>query len=351
MIVRNEERCLARCLESVRGLVGRIIIMDTGSTDQTIAIAASYGAEVHRMEWPDSFASARNAALDKSDADWNLVLDADEWLVSGQDALGPRMLPPKSVAAPAFVGCVQITEAEAKEGEARRRSFIPRILPKGVRYQGKIHEQPIAALPHTLVPMHVGHDGYDAAQLQHKAGRNEQLLLDEIENSPSDAYLWYQLGRQYLMTGNTSEAANRLATSYNISNSDTPFRHGIIIYTILALRWAGRYDEALSLVDCEQDNWDDSPDFYFAIAELYLEWAGRNLEIAQDELLPVVEAAWLKCLQIGEKPLLNGSVEGSGSYRAADNLSNFYKVFGQTDKAAQYAQIASSTRQGAVAAL
>src|SRR3954468_3936428 len=74
MIVRNEARCLARCLDSVRPWVDRIIVLDTGSTDATRDIAAAAGAEVHQIAWPNSFALARNHALSLSNADWNLVI-------------------------------------------------------------------------------------------------------------------------------------------------------------------------------------------------------------------------------------------------------------------------------------
>jgi glycosyltransferase involved in cell wall biosynthesis len=348
MIVRNEERSLARCLASVRASVDRIIVMDTGSSDRTIEIAESFGAEVHRMAWPDDFAAARNAALARSDADWNLVLDADEWLESGADALGAATLPPCRISPPAFLGCLQI--ADAGEDEARRRSFIPRLLPRGVRYQGRIHEQPVTHLPLVSLPVMLLHDGYDAPQLAGKKGRNQGLLHKELEARPHDPYLWYQLGREFLVTGEQVQAADCLVTAYGLSTAETPFRHAIVIYTILALRKAERFEEALALVDAEQDNWETSPDFYFAVAELYLEWAGRNLEIAQDELLPVVEAAWLKCLQIGENPEIDGSVEGSGSFRAAANLANFYRILGIADQADHFDRTASAMRQLAMAA-
>lgn len=341
MIVRNEERSLARCIESARSSVDRIIIMDTGSQDRTVEIARGFGAEVHQMEWPNDFAAARNAALEKSDADWNLILDADEWLASGIEFFGPRHLPPLGRAQPSFVGRLRVADAGE---DAPTRNFIPRVLPRGVRYDGRIHEQPITTLPRATLPVLVLHDGYDEAQLHRKKGRNESLLVAELAARPDDVYLRYQLGRQYLLDGDDSTAAEYLVTAYNASTAGTPFRHGIVIYTILALRRSLRYDEALELVDAEYDNWESSPDFYFAVAELYLEWAKLNIESA-DQMLPVVEAAWLKCLKIGEQPSLDGSVEGSGSFRAAANLANYYKVMGEPERATQFADAAADMRK------
>ena len=68
LIVRNEARCIARCLESLRPHVDRMVVLDTGSTDDTPALAAAFGAEVHHLPWPDDFSAARNHVLDLADA-------------------------------------------------------------------------------------------------------------------------------------------------------------------------------------------------------------------------------------------------------------------------------------------
>src|ERR1039458_9817600 len=81
MMVRNEERNLPRCLDSVRGLVRESIVVDTGSTDATPRIAASYGAQVVPFDFTIvDFAAARNCALERARGRWILVLDADETL-------------------------------------------------------------------------------------------------------------------------------------------------------------------------------------------------------------------------------------------------------------------------------
>jgi len=78
MIVKNEEKNLGRCLASVKDLVDEMVIVDTGSTDGTLALAASYGAKVGHFTWNDDFSAARNESLRLCTGDWILVLDADE---------------------------------------------------------------------------------------------------------------------------------------------------------------------------------------------------------------------------------------------------------------------------------
>ena len=79
LIAKNEARCLARCLRSVVNTVHEIVVVDTGSTDATAAVARESGAKVFTFAWIDDFSAARNFALERTSTDWILVLDADEW--------------------------------------------------------------------------------------------------------------------------------------------------------------------------------------------------------------------------------------------------------------------------------
>ncbi|MBW1802379.1 MAG: glycosyltransferase family 2 protein [Deltaproteobacteria bacterium] len=84
MIVKDEEEYIGRCIESVQELVDEMVIVDTGSSDNTIKIASGLGASVYHAPWENDFSRSRNISLDKSRADWILVLDADE-VISGRD--------------------------------------------------------------------------------------------------------------------------------------------------------------------------------------------------------------------------------------------------------------------------
>jgi glycosyltransferase involved in cell wall biosynthesis len=340
VIARNEARCIARCLTSARPYVDAMIVLDTGSTDDTVAIAEACGATVHHFTWCDDFAAARNAALAHSDADWNLILDADDWLEGDASALADL---PAAPAPARFVGCVRIVN-RASADQPVTRKFIPRVLPRGVRYEGRIHEQPVSPLPMVLLPLMLRHDGFEEAQLARKAGRNEAILRAELENHPGDSYLWYQLGREHLVRGQPSDAADALWTAHRTSNQDTAYRHGIVVALAQALKRAERFEEALAFVNAEHVHWLRSPDFFFAVADLYLEWASRNPAIAMSELLPIVEGSWKRCLEIGEQPTLDGSTEGCGSHLAAQNLAMLYESLGIDDDALFYAEMAAGMR-------
>ncbi len=82
MIVKNEERVLARCLDSVADLMDEIVIVDTGSTDRTKEIAAKYTDQIYDFKWVDDFSAARNFAFSKARMDYIYSADADEVLDS-----------------------------------------------------------------------------------------------------------------------------------------------------------------------------------------------------------------------------------------------------------------------------
>ena len=84
MIVKNEEKYLAKCLQNIKPILNEIVIVDTGSSDRTKDLAIAYGANVYDFEWIDDFAAARNFSISKAKSDWIMVLDADE-VISPKD--------------------------------------------------------------------------------------------------------------------------------------------------------------------------------------------------------------------------------------------------------------------------
>lgn len=343
MIVRDEAQSIARALRSARPHVDRMIVLDTGSADGTQALAAAEGAEVAAFEWIDDFAAARNASLALSDAAWNLVLDADEWIEDGTECLGPETLSP---AGGDFMGEVRRdNQLDQPGGEGAAVTWIPRILPRGVRYEGRIHEQPVGVGRGVRLPLRLGHDGFTTANLARKGDRNETLLMLELQGAPEDPYLWFQLAKEHQVRGRPPQAALCFTEALRLVPPDAPYRHALVVRALTALKTAGRTADALQLADAEVANWPESPDFWFALGDLYLECASQEPEGALSDFLPIVESAWQRCLEIGERPQLDGAVAGRGSHMAAHNLAIFYETLGQTEPAARYHALAAELRR------
>ncbi|HZV18634.1 MAG TPA: glycosyltransferase family 2 protein [Sphingobium sp.] len=321
LIVRDEARCIVRCLESVRPWVDRMVVVDTGSRDETPALARSRGAQVHHLPWPDDFSAARNHALALADADWSLVIDADEWIESGGEALrgwctgAPRL----------GVLCIH-SSYDPPEGTPaggalpQGRSWIPRLLPRGVRYAGRVHEQPVSSLPLERIALQLGHDGYREAQAAGKRGRNEPLLRRDLQDHPGDPYLLFQLGKDADVRGADDAALDYYSRALANTPGDAGWRHALVVRALPCLGRCGQLDAALDLAERELPVWQDSPDFFFVLGNLLLDRALADPAQAVEHWLPLAATAWERCLAIGERPDLEGSVQGRGSHLARHNL-------------------------------
>jgi glycosyltransferase involved in cell wall biosynthesis len=122
IITYNEERNIVRTLESVKGVADEIIVVDSGSTDRTVALAQSCGAKVFVEAWK-GFARQKNSALAKASGDWILSLDADEE-VSPELAASIRTLLKSGQSAPQFDGYLV----------ARRNLYLGRWLKRSGYY-------------------------------------------------------------------------------------------------------------------------------------------------------------------------------------------------------------------------
>ncbi len=341
MIARNEAAGIARCLRSVRPLVDTMIVVDTGSQDATVAVARDLGAEVMQFAWCDDFAAARNFALDQSPADWNLVLDADEWIDGDAGALRAALQSPDD-----FIGVLPVdSQFDLADQLSTSTSWIPRLLPRGVRYTGRIHEQPESPLPRRRLACTVLHDGYRQATLARKKGRNRKLLQQMLAQQPDDAYLLYQLGRDYEVYEEFDQAIDCFDRALAGTPGNAAYRHDLVIRTLYSLKKCRQFEPAMQFAEQEMPNWEQSPDFYFALGDLLLDWATVTPEQALDQLLPMIEASWLRCLEIGERPALEGSVAGRGSHLAAHNLSVMYAGIGDKARAGEFAGLAARLRK------
>lgn len=321
LIVRNESRCITRCLESVAPWVDRILVLDTGSTDDTAERARRCGAEVHHLPWTDDFSAARNHVLDLADADWNLVIDADEWIASGGDKLRNWCDGRQRLGRVCILSSFDAARPVAGiEGTGTSRSWITRILPRGVRYQGRIHEQAVSMLPRERIELQISHDGYLDAQMERKRDRNRTLLLKELQQHPDDSYLAYQLGREAEGRGEFLDACDWYARSLALTPRTALWFHELFVRQLHCLGQAERVDEGLEIAWGHMEEMAESPDFFFVFGNLLLEQGANDPARAVDHWLPLAAAAWERCLEIGERPDLEGSVQGRGSHLARHNL-------------------------------
>jgi len=348
MIVRNEAESIARCLLSAKSAVDEMIVLDTGSTDATIAIARDLGAKVFEWAWRDDFAAARNEALSHSTADWNLVLDADEWLV-GDGQLLRQAAQREHLNGGGFLGLLQVKSpldgqrvavpSAAPEAAADRPlptldvnapgsqiyfSWLPRFFPRGIKYVGRIHEQPRSEplLQFRKLAVEIGHDGYLWTKMSEKKGRNRSLLLAALRDDPEDPYLHYQLGKDYDVYGDYSEAISCYEKGLHLVLPGHMYRIDMVVRTLVCLKNVGLLELAYKFAEDEMPYCQKSPDFFFVLAHIMIGLAVQQPHRARSEWLPMARISLLFALKIGDAPEIEASVSGRGSSSAARDLAN-----------------------------
>lgn len=198
MIVKNEEEMLGGCLESIKEFVDEIIVVDTGSSDNTKQIALDHGAKVFDFEWINDFAAARNYAKAQSSCDYVMALDADERFNS---EVGDAMRTALNNQG-AKVGFIRLTNARSIEDDVASvlsgvnadgtATYLPRFLLNvdGNDWVGRVHEAPTQLhgafyLDADLV--HLGADS-DYRSSKGKGLRNlkllEQILIEDPDQPP-----------------------------------------------------------------------------------------------------------------------------------------------------------------------
>lgn len=256
MIVRDEAAFLARCLSSVAALVDEIVIVDTGSVDDTIKIAKSFGARVSSIEWPNDFALARNASLALATGDWILVLDADEYLdQQAQDVLAAFKV---SSPPPTRFRLKILTPDD--DGNITGIHYMCRLFPRaaGIHYEAPLHEYVIdqnhPPTPSVQFPqLMIHHSGLqpELMQSRNKLERNRAVLEQALQRFPQDQHCLYHLAGVTIALGKHAQAwvlYQRLLASFRVMPAQNhPFFVLAIIDCMACLEGLNQLEPALQL--------------------------------------------------------------------------------------------------------
>lgn len=186
MIVKNEEKFLGQCLESVEDVVDEIVIVDTGSTDSTVEIAKKFTDKIYFHEWEGSFSKARNQAMQYCSCDWILQLDADE-AFRREDI--PLLL--KTVAEGEYD--VYFMALMNKTPIGWTKHYFQRLYRRGrARYQGIVHNQLVYKGAAQKTEMVIYHWGYNLSEeeMQKKYIRTGTLLAQQIKKDPANPFAY-----------------------------------------------------------------------------------------------------------------------------------------------------------------
>lgn len=217
MIVKDEEDNIQNAIISAKEFVDEIIVVDTGSQDNTCKIAEKNGATVYSFAWIDSFSEARNYALSKVNSDWVLILDADE-VINKFDKELLFSLNKK------YAGINLEISNEIDKGKNNISHRYTRVFRNSpiIRFTGRVHEQIRSSIEDAGFLIYnsdfsIFHKGYSELDIS-KMQRNLKLLKLDLKDTPQDDFIKYHLGQTYFGLRKLEEAKKIFLQILNSAN-------------------------------------------------------------------------------------------------------------------------------------
>ncbi|MCM1156662.1 MAG: glycosyltransferase [Roseburia sp.] len=281
IIAKNEELNIENCLKPLRKFDWEIIVVDTGSNDNTKEIAARYADKVLHYTWTKDFSAARNYSIEQASHDLILVIDCDETLMD----IDIEAILALAQEHPQHIGLLSRQNHYEMNGtDSVYVDLVERLFSrKYYHYSGIIHEQvvlkepfqqgaPVQGAGEYQIPLTLDHCGYNGSEeeLLAKAQRNIELLQTDLKNHPDNPYTYFQLGQSYNMIHDDENACLYYGKglSYDIDPAAEYVQMMVIGYGY-ALLHLNREEEALGLSGV-YDAFDSSADFVSLMGLIYL---------------------------------------------------------------------------------
>ncbi len=183
LIVKDEQDHLAKCLASIQSCTEEIIVVDTGSTDDSVKIASDHGASVYHHPWTGDFSGHRNQSMSYATGSWILIIDADE-ILEPQSASRVSEVIAKTKYNAVLFKVVNLN----RDGRIRSLLTSPRLFRNhaGCHYRGIVHNQALYPGPEEPSSLTIHHYGYDQhpQKMKSKSARTIELLKKQIEADP-----------------------------------------------------------------------------------------------------------------------------------------------------------------------
>jgi len=207
LIVKNESERLEACLKSIRPATDEIIVVDTGSTDNSMSIAKACGARVIQEEWRNNFAEARNRAIKEATGRFIIWFDAD-------DILPAESIPPLKTLLLADSSAWTTIVDNLYEGRVGQSFRQTRLFPNGknILFEGRVHETlgrsiGTSGLSIRHSNVRILHTGYNTKEARAaKATRNHALLEIEILDHPDEPAVLMEIGNSFHQRGEYGRA-------------------------------------------------------------------------------------------------------------------------------------------------
>lgn len=215
-IVKDNAAELKTSLSSLKNFVQEIIVVDTGSSDNTVQVAKKFGAKVFHQAWQDDFSAPRNFALKKASGDWVIFLDADEYFSEETAKNIPAVVERADQFDKNAVQVFLVNIDKDDNNKVQDTDYVVRIMKKdpALRYVGKIHEElrlgdeilsAVTTAPPEILTLY--HTGYSTSLNRSKAERNLKMLLAELAETKEPQRIYGYIAVCYNGLGDRANAA------------------------------------------------------------------------------------------------------------------------------------------------
>lgn len=260
MIVHNDQDHLAQCLESVKGQVQEMVIVDIGSTDETKAIARQYTDKVFEFSWDDDFSAARNFSIDQLTTSWVLIMNADERLEETTSGL-ERLLTQHPDTDAFYLNIYQNAPDQETEDTFPDLRLFRRD--PDYRFKGRVYET--LQLPAASKCLNVTKPVIHRISTPESLSRaKHERNLDILQRMDSESSLVrYVMGLELFHLKRYEEALPHLQKALNSIQSDDILRTVLIRYLIRCLNALGKHAEAIGICIRETKLYPDYCDLHF----------------------------------------------------------------------------------------
>ena len=320
IIAKNEEEKIEKCLRTLYKHPFEIIVVDTGSTDDTKQIASKYADKILDFPWNNDFSAARNFSIKAASHDMILIIDCDEYV---QD-LDFTMLQNLITVHPEDIGTLtryQVSSNGSKHTtpicEQTERLFNRQFY----HYEGAAHEQLVrtdgSPTSSYEIPITLSHLGSN----ENHFANSISSLQTSLKRNPQDPFLYYKLGAAYMEEASYEKAFEYLnkGLCFPLDKTQEYVQKMVILYGQCLLQ-TNRYEKALMLANV-YDDFSGIADYLFLMGQIYM-----HARIPDKALMEFLKATTVK----------KHFEEGTNSFLAFHNIGCIYEANGQIEKAKEY---------------
>ena len=330
LIVRDNSRTIRACLASLKPWMDELVVVDTGSKDETPKIAQELGARVFHFPWCDDFSAARNESIRHASGEWVFWMDSDDTIDerTGQ-SLRSLVDGPHSDEILGYV--VRVHCPEPGNGDVVVVDHVKLFRNQsGLRFEGRIHEQILPAIRNAggtvaWTDLHVTHSGYDHSPegQARKRERDLRLLALELLERPDHPFTLFNLGMTHSDLGNHECAIGFLDKCLEHSAPGDSHRrkaHALLVHSNLQ---SGRTAEAMSACERGLDECPDDLELRFRHGSL-LHLMGKHHEAIE---------TYRRLLADSGPRYFTSVDQGLKGYKAHQNLAAIYVDMGHWEQA------------------